>query len=347
MNIGRCCVVADVPLKTSRGPRSASAFLQARHRSSTSLVARCLNEQSSVDTGSWDTPAGIGAEYGEGFVSYKIRGDVDKVDVDKLNFMMKTQGAQRLRHAMKPDEAIGVIFSFEGVLGDTRAVKEQAWRRVAADEGLHFPDIPRPQMYELPPERVVTEVLMWTSSWVEARKLTRLVSEAYVELFAELAVPEEGALEWLAALASSKVPCAVISDMSRPSLRKVLNEMGLDSYFQSDVTFEDDMETIAQKLLSASMKLGRPPNQCVAFASSPKDVAAAHNCTMKAVAVHGDFKGYQLKQADLTCSTLNELSVYNLRRLFANRGWEFMDTIKEKDSSGGGIGQTRIAAGTV
>lgn len=34
-------------------------------------------------------------------------------------------------------------------------------------------------------------------------------------------------------------------------------------------------------------------------------------------------------QADLTCSTMTELSVYNMRRLFANRGTERMTIMKE------------------
>lgn len=42
-------------------------------------------------------------------------------------------------------------------------------------------------------------------------------------------------------------------------------------------------------------------------------------CTtaMQAVAVQGAHKHYQLQQADLTCSSLDELTVYNIRRLFA------------------------------
>jgi hypothetical protein len=42
-------------------------------------------------------------------------------------------------------------------------------------------------------------------------------------------------------------------------------------------------------------------------------------CTtaVQAVAVQGAHKHYQLQQADLTCSSLDELTVYNIRRLFA------------------------------
>ncbi len=49
----------------------------------------------------------------------------------------------------------------------------------------------------------------------------------------------------------------------------------------------------------------------------------------QAVAIQGAHRGYQLKSADLTCSSLSDLSVYNLRRLFANRGFEFMDIGKQ------------------
>ena len=49
---------------------------------------------------------------------------------------------------------------------------------------------------------------------------------------------------------------------------------------------------------------------------------------LQAVAVQGAHKGYHLQAADLTCSAMTELSVYNVRRLFANRGYEAMDLSK-------------------
>ena len=48
-------------------------------------------------------------------------------------------------------------------------------------------------------------------------------------------------------------------------------------------------------------------------------------CMVQVVAVQGAHKGYHLQAADLTCSAMSELSVYNVRRLFANRGYEAMD----------------------
>lgn len=63
--------------------------------------------------------------------------------------------------------------------------------------------------------------------------------------------------------------------------------MGLHDYFSATITSEDGMDTTAQQLLSAAMRLNRPPNKCVFFDESPLGVTAAHNCTMKAVALKG------------------------------------------------------------
>ena len=66
-----------------------------------------------------------------------------------------------------------------------------------------------------------------------------------------------------------------------PNLQEVLQQLDLQQFFTARVTAEDDAETIAEGLLSASFKLQRPPSNCVVFESSPPGIAAAHNCTMK------------------------------------------------------------------
>lgn len=87
------------------------------------------------------------------------------------------------------------------------------------------------------------------------------------------------------------------------------------------MTDEDDMESIANRFLSASMKacffstplvvepcvgsilitcllilpppqLDRKPSKCVVFEDDPRGVTAAHNCTMMAVALIGAHPAY-------------------------------------------------------
>ena len=69
--------------------------------------------------------------------------------------------------------------------------------------------------------------------------------------------------------------------LCRVTVNDIMSRAGLGQFFQAFVTAEDGMDTISQRFLSASIKLGRPPNQCVVFESSPAGITAAHNCTMK------------------------------------------------------------------
>jgi beta-phosphoglucomutase-like phosphatase (HAD superfamily) len=82
--------------------------------------------------------------------------------------------------------------------------------------------------------------------------------------------------------AETHVPICRGAPARRTAVRAALERMGLRGFFRAEVTAEDGMETLAQRLLSAAIKLGRPPDHCVVFETSPVGVCAAHNCTMKA-----------------------------------------------------------------
>ena len=59
----------------------------------------------------------------------------DVLDVDKLNEKLAVKGRLRLRHAMKPDEGYGMVFSFDGVVCDTQQLRKRAWHDVAQRRG--------------------------------------------------------------------------------------------------------------------------------------------------------------------------------------------------------------------
>ncbi|CAM6101703.1 unnamed protein product [Calypogeia fissa] len=268
----------------------------------------------------------IGAEHGEGFATYRPRGPL-QVDVDYLNDRMRERGLQRIRYAMKPDEAFGLIYSWDNVLADTRSLRMDSWHRLANEEGRVIDDDPEKhrQMLTMSSERVLEQVLNWGATGGDLKRWTRRFAELYLEGLARVRAPMEGLREWLEALDTAGVPCAVASTLDRLTLLAALQRMGLRKYFQAIVSEEDGMESIAHRYLSAAVKLDRPPFKCVVFEDDPRGITAAHNCTMKAVALIGSHPAYELSQADLAVSSFTELSVINLRRLFANKGTEFMD----------------------
>lgn len=272
----------------------------------------------------------IGAEYGEGFETFRMDGPL-KVDVDYLNEKLQECFLQRIRHAMKPDEAFGLIFSWDNVIADTDSLKLNAWRQLALEEGKDIPSGAhvRKSILHGAADHVLRKVLYWAKEEDKMEKLKAHLIELYYENLFKLDTPVEGLREWLDAVQTAGIPCAVASPLDRRCMIEALDRMALSKYFKAIVTDEDDMESIANRFLSAAMKLDRKPSKCVVFEDDPRGVTAAHNCTMMAVALIGAHPAYELVQADLAIAKYSELSVINLRRLFANKGISFMDLQKQ------------------
>ncbi|OMO83211.1 HAD-superfamily hydrolase, subfamily IA, variant 3 [Corchorus capsularis] len=237
----------------------------------------------------------IGAEYGEGFETFRLDGPL-KVDVS-----------------------------------DTRTLKLNAWKQLALEEGKEIPekvDAQRMMLYAAA-DHVINKILQWEIAEGEVDRLKSRLSQIYYDNLLEIRKPIDGLEEWLDAVHTAGIPCAVVSGLDRRNMVDALERIGLKKYFQAIVSEEDGMESIAHRFLSAAMKLDRKPSKCVVFEDDPRGIAAAHNCTMMAVALIGAHPAYDLGQADLAVANLNELSVINLRRLFANKGSTFMDRQKQ------------------
>ena len=67
----------------------------------------------------------------QGFVQFRVRGEPVHLDVDALNEQLQAAGKTRLRQFMRPDEALGVIISFDNV------VCPMTWLEWIYDELLH------------------------------------------------------------------------------------------------------------------------------------------------------------------------------------------------------------------
>ena len=58
-------------------------------------------------------------------------------------------------------------------------------------------------------------MLQWTRDWGKAQKLAYEVALAFSQEFQAVREPGAGVREWLQALASSNVPCALVTTMDR------------------------------------------------------------------------------------------------------------------------------------
>ncbi|XP_024990244.1 5-amino-6-(5-phospho-D-ribitylamino)uracil phosphatase, chloroplastic isoform X2 [Cynara cardunculus var. scolymus] len=253
------------------------------------------------------------------------------MEEDFLNDRLQEGFLKRIRYAMKPDEAYGLIFSWDSVVAGTQALKLSAWRQLAHEEGKEIPDdddVQRLLLYGAA-DHVLHKVLLWENEACELERLKSKLSQLYSNNLLELSEPKEGLKEWLDAVSTARIPCAVVSSLDRRNMVEILEKLGLMKYFQATVTEEDGMDSMAHRLLSAAVKLDRKPSKCVVFEDDPRGITAAHNCTMMAVGLIGAHPAYDLVQADLAVGSFNELSVINLRRLFAHKGSTFMELQKQ------------------
>ncbi|XP_057509883.1 5-amino-6-(5-phospho-D-ribitylamino)uracil phosphatase, chloroplastic [Actinidia eriantha] len=327
------------PLQASQSPtklrlsRSKSSRSVGYHQNCRLVVRNAGGSEENVSgNGSSISPhkifmeEAIGAEYGEGFESFRPDGPL-RVDVDFLNARIQDGFLQRFRYAMKPDEAYGLIFSWDNVVVDTRPLKLKAWKQLASEEGEKIPengDNQRQLLYASA-DHAIHKILHWEKAESELDRMMLRLSQIYYDNMLKLSEPMDGLKEWLGAVSTAHIPCAVVSSLDRRIMVQALERMGLKKYFQAIVSEEDGMESIAHRFLSAAVKLDRKPSKCIAFEDDPRGIAAAHNCTMMAVALIGVHPAYNLRQADLAVANFNQLSVINLRRLFAETGSNFMD----------------------
>ncbi|CAI5987500.1 unnamed protein product, partial [Closterium sp. NIES-65] len=234
--------------------------------------------------------------------------------------------------------AFGLVYSWDNVIANTRDLRFEAWKQLAEEAGKPLPDSPSSlrQLSTASPAHCIKSVLFWASDEPTIASLKDRLSELYCRQLSKVRAPLEGVQEWLDALQKAGVPCAVATSIDRLTLLSALDRMKLLHHFQAFVTAEDDMESMAHRFLSAAVKLDRAPAKCVVFEDDPRGITAAHNCSMKAVALIGTHPAYELKQADLAVSSYAELSVINLRRLFANRGHgiEHMELKKQREEQG-------------
>lgn len=248
---------------------------------------------------------------------------------DELNESLRPTHLQRHRHVLAPDEAFGAIFTWDVIVSNARELERLSWEVVAEENGRIAPDLDDIVRAEhMAPEAAVSRVFYWTRDWGEIKRAVFRKREVLAEL--ELSFVWEkapGVDEFLSALDRHGVKCILCTTRPRKAVEPVMQSLGLDTYFSKNeiVSADDEFDSMEQMLLVASLKSERPPGKCVLFADKPAAITAGHEVTSKVVALLGTHAAYELKTADHIVSEFNELVVYNVRRLFAEEGQEFMD----------------------
>ncbi len=183
-----------------------------------------------------------------------------------------------------------VIFNLDGVLTDTEACHEQAWRQMAGEQGIPF----GPDIYRRMRGRKRTDALTVLLSkaerpyapgetWALAARKNDLFNEAVASLGREAILP--GAEETLTALRQMNVMTAVAS--SSENAAGILRKLHLDGLLDAVVDGEDVKrgKPDPEAFLQAARRLRVPTGACLVIENTLAGAEAARQAGMRCLLI--------------------------------------------------------------
>jgi len=195
-----------------------------------------------------------------------------------------------------------LLFDLDGVLVDSIVSVEHTWRVWAARHGLD----PAAILRSAHGRRALDTVKIVAPQLDAAAEIIALSAQEATTTHGLSEVP--GAHALLSALPADR--WAVVTSGDRPVAEHRLRHVGLPvptvMVCGDEVTYgKPDPEGY----LAAAAKLGIPPAGCVIVEDAPSGLEAAHNASMRVIAVTTTHRADELSSADAVTDTLSALTV--------------------------------------
>jgi beta-phosphoglucomutase len=212
-------------------------------------------------------------------------------------------------------EKRAILWDMDGVLVDTGKVHYQSWEKVLKPYDIPYSWDVFAGTFGMTNKAIITNLFDNPSA-----DFIQEMDEEKEQLFREnvpgnvLEIP--GARQWLERFQSWGYPQAVCSSAPPANIETLLNEIGIQPYFQAIVS----ASKMASKpdpavFLTAAEMLGVPPSQCVVIEDATAGIEGARRAGMKCVALTTTSSAEYLQGADLVIGDLNDLDEDQFVRL--------------------------------
>ena len=201
-----------------------------------------------------------------------------------------------------------LIFDFNGVLADDDPIHMEAFRKVAAEEGLSFTDEEYLEKYLPLNDRDCFKILFSESRRdLPHDRLQTLINRKgiyYFQMIAQKAVLFDKTAAAVRA-AARRYPLAIASGARGAEIRHILRQDGLEGCFSAIVSAEDVRfgKPHPEPFLRAHEKLREQdgslkPGECVAIEDSIGGIQSAHGAGMRCLAIAHSYQPDRLKMAN-------------------------------------------------
>ena len=261
------------------------------------------------------------------------------------------------RQRMLSTEWFGCVFELEGALVKAREAEHRAsWMRLAKEREQS----PPPEMVlkfasTMKPEDFVARQLRWTRDPMEVRRLATRRAEIYEEIIEEqivealengLTAPARdellpGVLPFLELMRQARVPmAATCGTKTFRAACDALAELEILEFFENELCPGGEPNVVSSEDVSdwlpdplpierAAQLMNRTTKRCVVFGDNTTVTEAATECGAKSALLLGRQPRYELQGADAVFASLADVTVSNLKNLFADETSEAAEPQRE------------------
>lgn len=183
---------------------------------------------------------------------------------------------------------IGALFDWDGVIADSGAAHEASWIKLARANGLTLPEGFFNATFGRRNQEAIAKAFRWTSDPKEVQRLSDQKEEIYRSTIAQNGLPTiHGAAEFVRALKSAGIPCAVGSSTPRENIEQALELLGMENDFDALITSEDVErgKPAPDVYVKAAERIGLDPRDCAVFEDSLAGIVAAARAGAKKIAL--------------------------------------------------------------
>ena len=220
-----------------------------------------------------------------------------------------------------PTPIWAAIFDWDGVIIDSSRQHEQSWKQLAQEEKRELPPNFFKRSFGMKNERIIPELLGWTTDPARVRQLSDRKEVIYRELIVhDRIAPLPGVVEWLNDLRIAAIPCAIGSSTPHENIECVMETLRLRAFFRAVVAGQDVAhgKPDPEVFLLGAKQLGVPPARCVVFEDAHVGLDAARAGGMKVVGVATTHPAESLSDADRVVRRMDELTVAEISAWFSN-----------------------------
>ena len=203
------------------------------------------------------------------------------------------------------------IFDWDGVIIDSSRQHELSWERLAQHEKLTLPAGHFQASFGMKNERIIPQLLRWTTDPAEIKRLSWQKEEFYRQIVRESGIHAlPGVKEFLERLDAAGIPRIIGSSTPRENIELVTELIGLRRYFQKIVAAADVThgKPDPEVFLLCAERLGVPAQRCVVFEDAHVGIAAARAAKMKVIGVATTHPAESIRHADRVVQQLDELT---------------------------------------